>query len=199
MGVADGVVVADDVTGAFVFAFGGGDHGFDAVLDAAVEIAGFEAGGDFVVDDLFAEDVGECAFKAVAGDDLHFVVVGEDEEDGAVAFAFLADLPGVEDAGGVGGDVVVGLHVGVEDDDDLVGGVAFELFELVVEVVGDGGGENVGIVEEVARRGEGGMVSAAAGRGWERRSNTSRAHKRMGEPIGPRRRRRRALISGGRG
>ena len=110
-------------------------------------------GRDFGVDDLFAQGVGECAFEAVADLHVEFVVLDEDEEDGAVVFEFLADFPGLGDADGVVLDGRIGLHFGVNDDDDLVRRVALELFELLIELLGRVGGHDVCVVVEIGGRG----------------------------------------------
>ena len=141
--------------GAFVFAFYGGEDCVDAIAEALVVVALFEVRGDLSVDDVFGGGVGDHAFEAVADLEEHFAVVGEDEEDGAVVLAFHADVPGLGDADCVIGDVGVGLHFGVDDDADLVGGVAFDLFELAVEVVGGLGGGDVGLVVELGCGGRG--------------------------------------------
>lgn len=106
-------------------------------------------------DDAEAFGVGEAGFEAVADFDAHFAVLDEDEEDGAVVFVFEAGAPGLEEAVGVVFDAGVGLHLGVDGDQELVGGVALELGERFVELGGDGGGDDVGCVVEEGFGGRG--------------------------------------------
>ena len=142
-------LVVDGGAGAGEFVTGGGEHGIDAGLDAAGVVALLEAGGDDLGDNAFADGVGEAAFESAADGDVHFAAVDEDEEDGAVVLAFLAGGPGLGDLGAILGEFLVVGQLGVDGDEDLVGGVALELVELAVEVGAGGGIKDASLVGDV--------------------------------------------------
>lgn len=161
-----GLRVALGAAAAAVFAAGGGDHGVHAGGEAGVEIAAAEVRGDFVLDDLLGEGVGQRAFEAIAGGDAKAALGGEDEKDRAVALALRAGMPRFENAHGVILERGVGLHLRENRDEKLAGGVALELRELGVQLLGGVGADEAGvIVEVILRRGRDDFGGASEGRG----------------------------------
>ena len=59
----------------------------------ALIVAAFEAGQDVVLNYGAADGVGECSFEAVADLDANFVLLGRDDKQHAVVYAFLPDAP----------------------------------------------------------------------------------------------------------
>lgn len=147
---------ADEAGNGFVFfvlavTVFAGDDGFDyieGVDKGLIVVAVGERGNHFVVDDAFAECVGECAFEAVAGRDGDVAIIlvggmGFDEDDQAVGEFVLTDTPGFADALGDSHDFVA-MEGGGDDDGDLVGGGVGEgdqaLFERGLLLGGEEGG-----------------------------------------------------------
>jgi hypothetical protein len=82
-----------------------------------------------LVDDAGCSDVGNGAFQRLGDLDAHLaVVLGDDDED-AVAHLAPANLPGVADAVGEGGDVLGGGG-GHHQHDDLRAPCALQCAEL---------------------------------------------------------------------
>ncbi len=113
--------------GAFVLAFGGRDNRVDAGRHAAVKIALLQPGRDLGVDDLLGRRIRQRTFKAVANLDEQLVILREDEQDDSVVPRLLACLPGLGQADGVILDRGIRLHLGIDGDEELVGGLAFKL------------------------------------------------------------------------
>src|ERR1700722_3433982 len=77
------------------------DRIVDAARNAAVEIAGLEAGRDGVGDDDLADRVGQRAFEAIADLEAHLVFLRSDEKQQAVVLLRLAELPQAKEFVGV--------------------------------------------------------------------------------------------------
>ncbi len=76
-----------------IFALGCRKHRLHPRRQAAVEIAGSEPRRDFLVNDAFAQCIGQHAFQSVADFDEHLVVLDKNEEHRPVVFALLPHLP----------------------------------------------------------------------------------------------------------
>ncbi len=88
----------------------------------------------------------------------------------------------MEEAVGVVLDAGVGLHLGEDGDEELVGGVALELGEGFVELGGDGRGDDVGVVVEegFGRRGDDFGGGGADGEPDEEQAGEESGHFRRG-------------------
>ena len=139
---------AGDFSRPLVFATNRLGHGRDPGDDAAVIVAGLEAGGDLLGDNAPGKEVGETPLKAVADLDAHLALGLGDEEERPVVFPLLADLPALRDLEGSGLDGLPG-NVG-EDEDRQLGRVAgLEAGEKLLQLLLGGGRKKSGLVGDV--------------------------------------------------
>ena len=123
-----------------------------ACRQAAVKIAGPETRRDFLVNDAFAERVGQDAFQSVADLQKHLVVLHKNKEHRPVVFALLPHLPRPGHAHGVIVNGRVRLHLWEDGHHDLVGTLALEIFERLVQLRRRAGGDDSGVVVEIGGR-----------------------------------------------
>ena len=86
-----------------------------------------------IFSDVERGDVRQRAFQSVADLDVHFAVAFKNEQDHAVALLFLSDAPRLRDPLSVIFDRGVALHFRKHRDHDLIGSLALELGQLLVE------------------------------------------------------------------
>ncbi len=142
-----------------VFAFDRREHRLHPCRQAAVEIAGPEPRRDFLVNDALAQRVGQDAFQSVADFDEQLVVLDKNEEHRPVVFALLPHLPRPRHPHGVIVDGRIRLHLREDGHHDLVGALAFEVFERLVQLRRRAGGDNPGVVVEIgSRRGRNDLI-----------------------------------------
>ena len=117
---------------ALVFAFGCGQDGLHAFSETAVIIAGFKTRGDLLVNNSLGQRIRQNTFKAVTHLQKHFAILNEHEEYRAVVFGLLPDAPFPRDAHGVIFDGGVRLHLRIDGNENLLGGLALEILELLI-------------------------------------------------------------------
>ena len=138
------------VSGAFVLALCRLHDRRDTGAQAAGIIALAKVRLQFVFQDAFGYRIRQRAFQAIADLQVHLVILDEHEQHRAVALFFLSDAPRFRDADGVILDGRIRLHLREDRDENLVGGLALELLQLLVEFARDGGRDNVRVVVEVS-------------------------------------------------
>ncbi len=120
-----------------------------ARLDPAGHVAGLEPGQDRVADDDAGDGVGEEDAGAIAGLDAHLMLVGRDQQDDAIVFAFPADLPRPPEPVAVILDRPP-LEAGHGRDDELPARLRLERFRLAGEVENLLGPKQVRFVDDPA-------------------------------------------------
>jgi hypothetical protein len=107
-------------------------HGVDSSLNTAGIVSSTKLGDDYLSDNSLADGVGQRAFQSASRRDEKFVIVDEDEKDGPIVLFPGSRFPGIVGIRGVLGDLSVRRKTGVDGDEDLTRGIAFELLELIV-------------------------------------------------------------------
>lgn len=142
----------DSASSPLVFAFDCGQDALHALSEAAVVISGFETRGDLFIDDSLGQDIGQSSFETVTDLYIHFAVLNKNEESGAIVLNLLSDMPAAEDAHGVILNGRIRLHLWIDGNDDLRGGLALEVLELLIQLHRDLRRDNVRVVVEISRR-----------------------------------------------
>jgi len=121
------------------------DDVVDSADDPAREIAGAKARHDRVLDDQARDCVRQRAFDAVADLDAYFAFVRCNDQQGAVIFAFLADLPLPSELHAIifDGSALQGFQ---RDHDELVARLRLEVSELLCQRRARGGVEDARVV-----------------------------------------------------
>ena len=135
-----------------IFTFDRRENRLHSRRQAAVKVAGPETRRDFLVNDAFAKRIGQDAFESVTDFQKHFVVLDKNEEHRPVVFALLPHLPRPRHAHGVIVNRRVRLHLRIDGDQDLVGALALEIFERLVQLRRRAGGDDSGIIVEIGGR-----------------------------------------------
>ena len=139
-------------SGPLVFAFGCSHDGQHARGEAAAVIAGFEARGDLFVDNSLGQRIRQNAFETVTDLQKHFAILDEHEEDCAVVFDFLPDAPSPSHADRVIFNGRIRLHFRIHHNKDLIGGLALEILELLIQLRRHLRRDDVGVIIEILRR-----------------------------------------------
>ena len=134
---------------AMIFSLDSGQYGRHPGRHAPVEIARFEARGELFVNDALAEGVGQDGFQTITRLQKKFVILNENEQHRPIIPILLADTPGAEDPHAIVGDVRVRLQLRVNGDENLIGALALEIFERLVQLGRGGRGDHPGIVVEI--------------------------------------------------
>src|SRR5262245_29339358 len=128
-------------------------HGLDDVVhpatDTAGEVIGPKTRDDGVLDDEPGHCVGERPFKAVTHLDTHLALVRRHNQQGAGIFLLLTDLPVTPELVAIILDRR-SLQRLQRDHDELAGGLALEIGELLLERGFAGRIENSGVVNNTA-------------------------------------------------
>ena len=130
-------------SGSLVFALGRRENCLHACRQAAVEVAGLETRRDLLVNDAFAKRIGQDAFQSVADLQKHLVVLHKNEEHRPVVFVLLPHLPRPRHAHGVIVNGRIRLHLRENGHHDLVGALALEIFQRLVQLRRRAGGDDV--------------------------------------------------------
>ncbi|EZP65251.1 hypothetical protein BW43_03513 [Pseudomonas sp. RIT357] len=122
------------------------DHRGHPVADALAEIAGFEFGGDHLVDDHPGLRIGQHAFQAVTDFDAQFALIAGDDQQRAVVLALLANAP-------VAPQLITevfnrhALEVGHGDHHDLVAGGLLQRLQLLGQLRAHRRVDHLGVVD----------------------------------------------------
>jgi hypothetical protein len=135
-----------------VFAARGGGHRVYAGGKAPGKISSAKPRRDFVLDDSFAQRVGQSPFQSVSRRDPHFVVLREHQQERAIVPPPLANAPRLEEANSIIFDRCGRLLVRIDCDDNLVRRVAFELRQLAIQFLCGRRRNDTGEIVEVVRR-----------------------------------------------
>ena len=144
--------IGDRASSSPVFAFGCGHDGLHAHGKSAVVVAGFEMRGDLFFNNSLAQRIGQNAFETITNLQIHFAILNEHEENRAVVFDFLPDAPPPRHADRVIFNGRIRLHLRVDGNDDLLGSLALEFLELLVQLRRDLRRDDVRVIIEVLRR-----------------------------------------------
>ncbi len=133
------------------------DDGRRAVDDAALEVARAELRKHLLLQDQAGKGVGQHWLQAIADLDADLVLGGDDDEQGAVVLALLADAPGAAELVAVVVDGVA-LQRGQGDHHHLATGPGLQVRQFLGDLLLGAGRQHMGVIDHAAgqrREGEG--------------------------------------------